>query len=476
MTRRPNIVLINCDDLGYGDLGCYGSAVHDTPRIDQLASEGMRLTAFYMASPVSTPSRGAMLTGSYPPRIGFDDFGGMHVLFPGMRFGLDPSEHTIASVLKDAGYATEIVGKWHCGDQAEFLPTNHGFDNWLGLPYSNDMGMQVGDARAKAFFDARRAEGHTVPDFPYPPLPLMDSGDVLETQPDQTMLTRRYVERSVEFMRENAGDPFFLYFAHMHVHLPLYVEHTFHEGSRNGPYGAAVHAIDWATGVLIDELDALGLADDTIVIFTSDNGALARPGEGSNAPLRGKKGRVSEGGMRVPGIVRWPGRVPAGGECDELLTAMDLLPTLATWAGTAVPDDAVIDGRDVSEVLTAGGASPHDAFAYYVGSFLEAVRDERFKLRLVRTRARHDRTVVTELYDLIDDIGETTDIAADRPDVVERLQSVADGFRHVLGDAMTGVIGTGRRPAGEVAEARPLSALGDEHPMVIAEYDLSDRG
>lgn len=476
MTRRPNIVLINCDDLGYGDLGCYGSAVHDTPRIDALAAEGTRLTSFYMASPVCTPSRGAMLTGSYPPRIGFDDFEGMPVLFPGMRVGLNPDEHTIASVLRDAGYATEIVGKWHCGDQPEFLPTNHGFDNWFGLPYSNDMGVQAGDAQATAFFEARRAEGHAVPEFPYPPLPLVDGRAVVETQPDQTMLTRRYVERSVEFMRENANEPFFLYFAHMHVHLPLYVEHTFHEGSRNGPYGAAVHAIDWATGVLIDELDALGLTDDTIVIFTSDNGALARPGEGSNAPLRGKKGRVSEGGMRVPGIVRWPGRVPADIDCDELLTAMDLLPTIASWAGTTLPDDAVIDGRDVTAVLTRGETSPHEAFAYYVGSFLEAVRDRRYKLRVVRSKARHERTVVAELYDLLDDIAETTDIAADHPDVVERLRSVADDFRAVLGDAMTGAVGAGRRPAGTVDQPRTLSALGDGHPMVIAEYDLSDRG
>lgn len=475
MARRPNIVLINCDDLGYGDLGCYGSDVHDTPRIDQLAAEGARLTAFYMASPVCTPSRGAMLTGSYPARIGFDDFGGLHVLFPGMRYGLDPSEHTIASVLKDAGYATEIVGKWHCGDQPEFLPTNHGFDRWFGLPYSNDMGLQAGSL-IEDHADRLRAAGFTPPPvLPYPPLPLMDGADVVEKQPDQTMLTRRYVERSVEFMRENADVPFFLYFAHMHVHLPLYVEDTFRGGSRNGPYGAAVHAIDWATGVLLDELDALGLAEDTVVVFTSDNGALARPGEGSNAPLRGKKGRTSDGGMRVPGIVRWPGTVPAGTECDELLTAMDLLPTVAGWAGTAVPDDAVIDGRDIAPVLTAGAASPHETFAYYNGRFLEAVRDERFKLRVVRRQGR-ERTVTAELYDLVDDIGETTDVAADHPDVVDRLHAAATTFRAELGDAVTGHQGSGCRPLGEVAEARTLTLLDDEHPMVIAEYDLSDRG
>ena len=241
MTRQPNIVLINCDDLGYGDLGCYGSEVHDTPRIDALADEGVRLTSFYMAAPVCTPSRGSMLTGSYPSRIGFDDFGGLHVLFPGMRYGLNPEEHTIASVLKDAGYATEIIGKWHCGDQPEFLPTNHGFDRWFGLPYSNDMGTQVSDAMLE-HAEALRAAGFTPPPvLPYPPLPLMDGEQVVEKQPDQKMLTRRYVERSVEFVRDNVDRPFFLYFAHMHVHLPLYVEDTFHGDSRNGPYGAAVH-------------------------------------------------------------------------------------------------------------------------------------------------------------------------------------------------------------------------------------------
>lgn len=475
MARRPNIVLINCDDLGYGDLGCYGSPVHDTPRIDQLARDGVRLTSFYMASPICSPSRGAMLTGSYPPRIGFDDFDGLHVLFPGMRNGLNPDEHTIASVLKGVGYATEIVGKWHCGDQPEFLPTNHGFDRWFGLPYSNDMGRQAGSA-IEDHAEQLLAAGYSAPPvLPYPPLPLMADTEVVETQPDQTMLTRRYVERSVEFIREHADRPFFLYLAHMHVHLPLYVEDTFHTDSRNGPYGAAVHAIDWATGVLLDELDALGLTDDTVVIFTSDNGALCRPGEGSNAPLRGRKGRVSEGGLRVPGIVRWPGRIPAGRECDELLTAMDLLPTIASWTGTAVPEDRVIDGRDISAVLADGAESPHETFAYYRGAFLEAVRDHRHKLRLVRRHGR-DHTMVAELYDLLEDVAETTDIAADHADVVVRLQSAAQRFRDDLGDAATNTRGTGRRPQGTVTTARPLTTIDDRHPMIIAEYDLPDRG
>ncbi|MDG1878519.1 MAG: sulfatase [Acidimicrobiales bacterium] len=476
MARQPNIVLINCDDLGYGDLGCYGSEVHDTPRINQLAAQGTRLLSFYMGSPVCTPSRGAMLTGSYPARIGFDDFDGLHVLFPGSACGLNPSEHTIASVLKGAGYATEIVGKWHCGDQPEFLPTNHGFDRWFGLPYSNDMGIQHSPSLIEEHGDQLIAAGYTLPPvIPYPPLPLMRDDQIVETQPDQTMLTRRYVERSVDFIRENADQPFFLYFAHMHVHLPLYVEDTFHEGSRNGPYGAAVHAIDWATGVLMDELEAQGLHNDTIVVFTSDNGALCRPGEGSNAPLRGKKGRTSDGGIRVPGIVRWPGVIPAGAVCDELLTAMDLLPTLASWAGTAVPADTVIDGRDIAGVLTGDAASPHGTFAYYNGTVLEAVRDARYKLRVVH-RSGRDRTIIAELFDLRADIGETTDIAAEHPEEVERLQTAADAFRTELGDSVLGVKGSACRPSGRVEGVCPRALLGDDHPMVIAEYDLSDRG
>jgi arylsulfatase A-like enzyme len=261
----------------------------------------------------------------------------------------------------------------------------------------------------------------------------------------------------------------------MHVHLPLYVEDTFHGSSRNGPYGAAVHAIDWATGVLLDELDALGLADDTIVIFTSDNGALARPGEGSNAPLRGTKGRTTEGGMRVPAIIRWPGVVPAGVAHGELTTAMDLLPTLARWAGTSVPDGVVIDGHDITDVVINGATSPYETFAYFNGTSLDSVRDHRYKLRLLR-RHGGQREDITELYDLVDDIGETTDISSEHPDVVARLRAAADRFRSELGDGHTGEPGTDRRPQGVVDEATTLCLLDDDNPMVIAEYDLPDRG
>lgn len=277
--RRPNIILINCDDLGYGDLGCYGSPVNQSPAIDALAARGIRLTDFYMASPVCSPSRGGMLTGCYPARIGFGSFDGDLVLFPGVGLGLAPDEHTVAARLRDLGYATMLVGKWHCGDQPGFLPNDHGFDRFFGLPYSNDMGRQAGADR----------------DFP--PLPLMLDDAILQQQPDQAALTERYTAECVRFIREHREEPFFLYLAHMYVHAPIYAPERFLRESSNGPYGAAVACVDWSTSVLMSELAALGLDEDTLVVFTSDNGSRAHSGA-SNAPLpapRAPRGRAASG-------------------------------------------------------------------------------------------------------------------------------------------------------------------------------------
>ena len=478
MTRRPNIVLINCDDLGYGDLGCYGSKVHDTPALDRMAAEGMRLTDFYMASPVCSPSRGAMLTGCYPPRIGFDSFDGLHVLFPGMGVGLNPSEITIARLLQDAGYKTAMVGKWHCGDQPEFLPTRHGFDQWLGLPYSNDMGIQPEMLSAEDRMRIGEELGITLPDPILTPLPLMLDEDVIEAQPDQAGLTSRYLQESIRFMRDNRDEPFFLYFAHMYVHLPIYVQERFANASRNGSYGAAVACIDWATDVLLHEIADLGLDDDTIVIFTSDNGALARPGEGSNAPLRENKGTTWEGGQRVPCIVRGPGRIPAGVESATLSTAMDLYPTIAAWCGLDLPADRVLDGRDIGAVLDGTTEdSPHEAFFYWGGSCLEAVRAGRWKLHVYKSgRFGTAGGPVEELYDLEADIGETTNVFADHPDVVARLLALLDDARRELGDSLTDTEGTGRRPLGRVENPVPLTTFDPDHPYYMAEYDLADRG
>lgn len=472
MTRdRPNVVLINADDLGYGDLGCYGSTVHATPNLDRLASEGLLLEDFTMASPVCSPSRAAMLTGCYPTRVGFGSLDGLPVLFPGQALGLAPTEATIARVLADAGYRTAMVGKWHCGDQPGFLPTDHGFERYFGLPYSNLMGRQAGTPQT----DDGDQRG-------YPPLPLLRDDEVVEQQPEQATLTGRYVDEVVRFLREHRDEPCFVYLAHLYVHLPIYVEDRLAASSANGRYGAAVAAIDEAEGAIVRALDELGLTDDTIVIFTSDNGALDRSqphltpadpgaGAGSNRPLRGAKGTSWEGGHRVPAIVRWPGRVPGGRRTAEHASAIDLLPTLAAIAGAELPTDRPIDGLDLSELWFGDAPSPRRGSAYYVMDDLQAVRDERWKLHVARGGAP-----VCELYDLATDPGETTDVAAQHPDVVRRLEAEAERYRVDLGDARLGIVGTGVRPVGRVRDPMPLTTYDPSHPDVIAAYDLPDRG
>jgi len=462
-TDKPNIVLINCDDLGYGDLGCYGSGVNATPHLDRMAAEGVRFTDFYMASPVCSPSRGAMLTGCYPPRIGFGSFEGRWVLFPGQPVGLNSSEVTFARLLNDQGYATKIIGKWHCGDQPEFLPTRHGFDSYYGLPYSNDMGRQKG------------REG-------YPPLPLLRDEEVIQEQPDQASLTERYVEEAVRFVRASRDRPFLLYFAHMYVHLPLYAPRRFLKSSRNGPYGAAVECIDWATGVLLQEFARLGLEENTLVIFTSDNGSNGRNG-GSNLPLRGHKGTTWEGGMRVPCIVRWPGTVPAGKECAEPAGSIDFLPTFARLGGTEPPSDRIIDGKDILPLVLGeeGAKGPRETFLYYFRNQLDAVRSGKWKLFVGRVDrppegGKRRRMAVEELYDLESDVGETRNVFAEHPEVVEELTKIAEAARRDIGDEGTGVTGESCRPSGRVEEGKPLTEYDPEHPYIVAMYDIEDAG
>ncbi len=445
---RPNIILINCDDLGYGDLGCYGSTVNRTPALDRLAAEGIRFTDFYMASSLCSPSRGAMLTGCYPPRIGFAEFASAcGVLFPGDATGLSADEVTVAEILRQRGYATKIVGKWHCGDQPEFLPTRHGFDGYYGLPYSNDMGRQAGFEN------------------PLPPLPLLRDEEVIQEQPDQAALTERYVEECVRFIREKKEQPFFLYFAEMYVHLPIYAPDRFMRESRNGRYGAAVACIDWSVSVLLDELRELGLENNTLVVFTSDNGSRARNEGGSNDPLRGTKGTTWEGGMRLPCIMRWPGMIPAGSVCREVATSMDFLPTFAGLAGAAPPSDRIIDGLDIAPLMRCepDAASPREAFFYFWKRQIEAVRAGRWKLHI-----RKHQDAILELYDLEADVGETVNLAAQHPEVVSRLQALVAACREDLGDSAAGVEGRNCRPAGRVEHPRPLTEYDPNHPYIIA--------
>jgi arylsulfatase A-like enzyme len=478
----PNVILINCDDLGYGDLACYGSELNATPALDRMAAEGTRFTDFYASSPVCSPSRAAMLTGSYPTRVGFGgaasgNLGG--VLFPGWSVGLNPNEITIATLLSRAGYATKLVGKWHCGDQPEFLPTSHGFDEYYGIPYSNDMGRQVEGDLIHGFTPDQiekmlRKMGLDEP-WIRPPLPLLDGTDVLEAQPDQAALTGRYLEQALRFIRANSEGRFFLYLAHMYVHLPIYVQERFKKASRNGDYGAAVECIDWVTDVILAELAHLGIDDDTMVIFTSDNGALAieSGGSGSNDPLRGSKGTTWEGGQRVPCIVRWPGHVAAGVECDEIAAGIDLYPTIANICGATPPGDRVIDGTDLRSALGLEGPETNfrRSFLYIRGANISAVRMGDWKLHLFR-----DGQEVVELYNLADDLAETTNVAEQNPNIVAELTEIIVAKRLELGDEHLGIEGSGIRPIGKIDNPVPLTEFDPGHPYFMAEYDLADRG
>lgn len=454
--RSPNVILINCDDLGYGDLGSYGSKINKTPNLDRMAEEGVRFTDFYMASPVCSPSRGAMMTGCYPRRIGFGSFDDQVVLFPGDRLGLHENEITIADLLKESGYSTMIIGKWHCGDQKEFLPTRHGFDHYYGIPFSNDMGRQAG-----------RNE-----DMNLPPLPLMLDEEVIQEQPDQTSITERYIEKAVSFIRDSKDNPFFLYLAHMHVHLPLYAPDRFLKQSDNGDYGATVECVDWSVGVIVDELRRQNLDEDTLIIFTSDNGARGDYG-GSNGPLRGGKGTTWEGGMRVPCIMYWPGTIEGGRVSDELITSLDFLPTLAGLAGNEAPKDRIIDGLDITDIILDKDAkSEREAFFYYFKDNLKAVRVGDWKLHL----RERDKGEIKELYNLRDDIGETRNLYDERPDIVEKLLVYVEECRKDIGDMALGIEGENIRPIGVVDNAKPLTEYNPDHPYIIAMYDKEDAG
>lgn len=441
--RLPNFVVILCDNLGYGDIGCYGSKLHRTPNVDSLAREGLRLTDFYVASGVCTPSRAALMTGCYPRRVNLHvSDTGAAVLQPVSPKGLHPDEVTLAEVLKSRGYATACIGKWHLGDQPAYLPTRQGFDLFYGVPYSDDMTPRPGK--------------------PWPDLPLMRGETVIEAPVDRHTLTRRYTDEAVKFVAANRDRPFFLYLPHA---MPGSTTHpfaseAFRGKSRNGDWGDSVEEIDWSTGEIVSALKKFALDQDTLVIWTSDNGAPRRnPVQGSNLPLGGWGYSTSEGGMRVPCLVRWTGHVPAGKISNELITAMDLLPTFARLAGAKLPEDRVIDGKDVAPILTGqpGAASPHDAFFYYQVEQLQAVRSGKWKLHLPLTVKRGLGSAgtpsPTQLFDLSTDPGETKNLATNHPEIVARLTEFAKNARAELGDG--GTPGSGQRPAGFASPPTP---------------------
>ena len=391
MASKPNVIIIFADDLGYGDLGCYGSKINETPTLDKMADEGKKFSNFYVSSPVCSPSRASLMTGCYPQRISFGTFDGLRVLFPGQGIGLSNEEKTVAKTFKESGYSTKIIGKWHCGDQEEFLPTNHGFDSYFGIPYSNDMGRQV---KIKDYIP-NDSSLHKITEWDRPPLPLVRDKEVIQEQPDQRSIAERYTEDAVKFMRENRETPFFLYLAHMQVHLPLYAAEKFVKESKNGDYGACVASIDWSTKVIFDELKELGIDENTIVIFTSDNGSRLQNQGGSNGNLRGGKGQTWDGGQRVPCIIRWPGKINEGQQTDALSTTMDFLPSITKLIGGNLPLKK-IDGIEMSDLFFSNeNSSKRDSFLYYNEDELEAIRYKNWKLHF-----KKEDKLINELYDL----------------------------------------------------------------------------
>ena len=439
--KPPNLIVIFIDDMGYGDLGCFGSKVHRTPNLDKMAAEGMRLTDFYSSCSVCTPSRASLMTGCYPRRVNMHvDENNLCVLFPGAKKGLNPKETTIAEILKGKGYATMCIGKWHLGDHPDFLPTKHGFDQYYGIPYSNDMGKNQGRGR--------------------PPLPLLRNETVIEAPVEQSTITTRYTKEARKFITKNKTKPFFLYLPHTAVHLPLFPGNAFKGKSKDGAYGDWVEEVDWSTGEILKALKDEGIDDRTLVLFTTDNGSF-REKQGSNLPLRGRKGRTDEGGMRVPCIVRWPGRIKAGTECAEVTGTIDILPTFAGFAGAKINSERIIDGRDISPLLfgTPGAKSPHEAYYFYQMDQLQAVRSGPWKLFLdmnskKRNWGKPEGKSQLKLFNLVKDIHEDNNIAGQNPKVVQRILALAEKAREDLGDVEQP--GKNQRSAGWAQEGKPL--------------------
>ena len=465
---KPNFIVINIDDLGYADIGPFGSTRNRTPNLDRMAKEGRKLTSFY-AAPVCSPSRASLMTGCYPKRV--LPIGG--VLFPSSAVGLSPSERTVAELLKEVGYTTACIGKWHLGDQPEFMPRRRGFDYYLGIPYSNDMGPAEEGARSslgapipKSVPKTQTKETNTgLPLARVTPMPLVENETVIARvkQDEQQAIVERYTTAAVKFIKANKDKSFFLYLPHNAVHFPLYPGKKWAGNSPKGLYSDWVEEVDWSVGQVLDTLRELKLDGKTLVIFTSDNGGTQR---GFNTPLRGHKGGTLEGGMREPTLAWWPGKIPAGTSSDAITGMIDVLPTFVKLAGGKVPTDRKIDGGDIWPVLTgeAGAKSPHDVFYYFNGLRLQAVRSGPWKLHLpgadrsvsrAAKKSGDDKASSAEgqLYNLDADIGESKNVAEANPEIVKRLRALANAMKDDLG--LDG-IGPGVRPIGRVENPQPL--------------------
>ena len=443
-TKRPNFVVILADDLGYGDLACYGADDIATPNIDRMAAEGANFTSFYV-SPVCSPTRASLMTGSHSMRVGI---GG--VLFPRNNIGLNPDEITLPEILKSQGYATAIIGKWHLGNEDVFQPMNHGFDTWFGTPASNSQFYHPSIksyAPDCVFRDSYSRE--TILNMETAKCPLVRDNVVIEVPADQTQFTRRYTQETLKFIAENKDKPFFVYLPHNMPHIPLAASEQFVGSSDRGIYGDAIQELDWSTGEILKALRDHDLEDNTLVIFTSDNGPNLGK-QGRALPLRGAKGSTYEGGVRVPFVARWPGRIPAGLETDEPITVMDLLPTMAKLAGGDWPRDRVIDGKDIWPLLSGvkGARSPHDAIFYMKGRSVHGIRMDDWKYRNAiekpgkgekstrdrrqKSDSRQKKVVVETLINLRDDIGEQTNLINEHPEIAKRLKTRLAAFESEL--------------------------------------------
>ncbi len=471
--QPPNIVLIFVDDQGYADLSCYGAIGFKTPNIDKLAEDGIRFTSFYVSEAVCSASRASLLTGCYAQRVGIRG-----ALNPVSLAGLNRNETTIASALKKHGYATKIIGKWHLGSHPEFSPLNYGFDEYYGLLYSNDM-WPVG-------FDGTPAEEGFI--SLYPPLYLMEDTirvKEIKTLDDQAELTTRYTEKALDFIERNKTNPFFLYLPYSMVHVPLGVSSKFKGQSEQGKFGDVMMEVDWSVGQIEQKLEELGLSENTLIIYTSDNGPWLNFGNhaGSALPLRGGKGNDREGGVRVPGIIKWPGNIQAGRESDALVTTMDILPTILEIVGDTLPKRK-IDGVSVLNLLKSDSAnSPRDIFYYYYEGALSGVRKGDWKLVLPHEFRSYEGVepgmdgfpgpyskgvAELSLYNLKNDIGEKTNVVVQHPDIVEELLVLVDSARNSLGDKIAVIEGNEVREPGRVGRAGIIDHIAIGKPIMLA--------